>query len=471
VNAVSEIKTLPHNLEAEQALLGCLLFDNKAYARVEGVARGDDFYEPFHGKLFREIERRIKRGGVADPAVLHNHFTEDRAYTDLGGIGYLATLIDRAPPPQRAPDYAAVISEMATRRLLIRSAQAMVVDAQTVSGSVGSVIVRSEDMLTAVARGAGGETHWLTAEGQADYATAVLDGRERPQYVPTGYAAYDEKYGGIRAARMLITAGRPGMGKSAEAVERTKRMARAGFGVGFQSLEMDKAEIILRLLCSLAHDPALGDDNPTYFAAQRGKLSTVQETALRRAGQELRELPIWIDDRSGLTPSEITPAVKRLIRDMDKRGVTPGMVVIDHLHIVRPDNAYGSRVVEVGEVSGALRDLARETGVAVNALCQLSRENEKRTNVDKRPQMSDLRWSGEIEADANTITFLHRPEKYLKEPIDKTAATYVDEYDKYLNDLDRWKNRTLLINVKNRGGPSDFEYEIHSSLPHNAYWE
>ncbi|MEM9964994.1 MAG: DnaB-like helicase C-terminal domain-containing protein, partial [Asticcacaulis sp.] len=181
----------------------------------------------------------------------------------------------------------------------------------------------------------------------------------------------------------------------------------------------------------------------------------------------LRELPIWFDDRSGLTPSQIVPAAKRLIRRWEKDRLRPGMIVVDHLHIVKPESNYGNRVVEVGEVSGALRDLAKETGVAVVALCQLSRANEARGNADKRPQMSDLRWSGEIEADAAQITFIHRPEKYLREPEDKE----LDAMDKYLSDLERWRDKALLINVKNRGGPGDFEHEINVSLKHSAFWE
>lgn len=460
--------SMPHNLDAEQSLLGILLFDSGAYERVEGVVRPDQFFEPFHERLFQTICDANTAGRAVTPELMVTRFRGDKAFEDLGGIRYLNELSDKAPMTTLAGQFAAEIAQAATLRDLVRLADGLRQHALKGDLTADKIITVTEQYLADVARGAGVVDYWQTGHALADQLSGILDGSRKAQYVPSGLYGFDARLGGLRKGRMTIEAGRPGMGKSALAVQRMLNMARQGYACAMFSLEMDIDELALRLGAAAAFRPDQMDESPIYFEAQRGGLSDRAHELMARGGQLMRELPIFFDDRSGLTPSEMAPAAKRLIRRWEKDGLAPGMVVVDHLHIVAPDVKTGNRVVEVGEVSAAFRDAAKATGVAFLALCQLSRASEARTNVDKEPQMSDLRWSGEIEADANTITFIHRPEKYLKEPDNKAD---LDAMDAYLRDMDQWRGKALLKNVKNRGGPSDIRHVVNVSLPHNAFWE
>lgn len=461
------------NLEAEQALLGCMMFDadNDApvWPLIEGRVKPEHFSEPFHQKLFTACAKALSEGRIADPITLKDRFNEDKAFVDLGGLRYLVDLVERAPPAVTAQGYADAVADLATRRLLVVTAQAIAADAKAAdaSGQVTAVLSRAETSITRIALGATGGSHWVDAAEIGNEAVAWAEGLRVPAYTPTGIRGYDERCGGFPQGRMTALGGRPGMGKSALAIYMMLKGAQAGVAQQMFSLEMSKAEIALRMGCAAAYDH-YGPDNPIYFEVQRQGLTAAARKAFIEGARLISELPIFIDERPALSPGTIAPAARRNIVEAQRRGHKRVVTWVDHLHIVRPDTLYGNRVVEVGEISASLAALAKDTDEALVALCQLSRANEARGNADKRPQMSDLRWAGEIEQDAAQITFIHRPEKYLREPDDQASR---DERDEYLNAIERWKNKTLLINVKNRGGVSDFEHEVNSSLPHNAYWE
>jgi replicative DNA helicase len=351
---------------------------------------------------------------------------------------------------------------------MVFAAQDIEQDALTLADDTDAMIARAEALIGNVGKGAGIIDAWVDGGALYDAIGDILSGRGKPPYLTTGYSGLDEVMGGLRQGRLSILGGRPAMGKSAVAVEIMKRIAKAGYGAGMFSLEMDISELALRMGCGEAYDH-YGGANPIYFAASSGRLTGEQELALVEGGDMLRRLPIFFDDRTGLRPSQIIPAAKRLIRRWEKQKINPGVIIIDHLHIVKPDqDRHGNRAAEVGDVSYALACLAKETGVPVLALCQLSREVESRKNADKRPQMSDLRWSGEIEQDANTITFVYRPEYYLREPADKDAGDH--EWADYHEQKEKWANKILFLIEKNRGGPRG-EHMMSVSLPHNALWE
>lgn len=448
--------------------MGSLLFDNSAFDAIEGSLRPIQFYEPFHQRLYAAMEDRIKTGRLADPTVLLPLFRDDQAFKELGGIRYFADMIDRAPPSHTMPQYAALIADSSTRRALVRHADALKAAAMGVEGSADELIGWSEGVLREVSHGGGFADSWVNVRALVTRVGDILSGRAAAQYITTGYAGLDEIMGGLRMGRMTVLAGRPSMGKSAVMTAMARRIAMRGVPVGVFSLEMDEDEIGLRMACDAAYDPA-NDNSPVYYDAQRGKISREAADLLEQGAATLLGLPIEFDCRPGLRTSQIARAAKRLIRRMEKAGYPKGVLIVDHLHIVAPEEEYrGNRVAEVGAMSHALASLAKETGWSLLVLAQLSREVDSRKNADKRPQMSDLRWAGEIEQDANTISFIYRPEKYLREPENKAD---LDAWQEYEIEKDRLRGVLLLLNEKNRGGPTGTEHNMRISLPHNAVWE
>jgi replicative DNA helicase len=464
-------QSMPHNLEAEQALLGCLMYDVTAWAAVEGRVSGIQFYEPFHGRLFVAIEEMLRNGRVADPVTLAGRFTADKAFNDLGGRAYLGDLVDRAPPAFTAGDYARVIAEADMRRQLIRTGERLIEAARVSDDEPESILVHAENVLGEIARGSNVEDHWIDGEELCREADMILNGEGRPTYLSTGIAAYDAEVGGFQQGRYNILAAAAKMGKTTVGLCVGLKQAQMGRGVGMFSLEMDKGELAMRAACALAYERG-ADDNPMYFLAAKGELSVAAARKYALGARALRDLPIKIDERAGLKMSQIAPAAKRLIRSWEKKGIPPGIIIIDHLTIVAPEYVMGAnnKVQEVSATSGAIRDLARQTGVTFLVLCQLSREVAKRGVTDKRPQLSDLRWSGEIEQDAAQVTFLYRPEYYLVEP-NKSEEGYLDKVTEYEVQKDLWKDKVLLLNRANRLGPSNLDIEHGLSIGCNAMWD
>ena len=191
MTALTTFSTMPHNLEAEQALIGCALFDNDAVKRVEGIVRPIHFYEPFHQRLWGAITVLVARERLADPLTLIDQFRNDIAFGDLGGTRYFADMVDRAPPAANAQDYARIIADLDARRQLIRAADDLRARALDVSGEVGSIITGAESRLTEVLRGTGWEDHWFDGHELCDRNAEILSG-QGSTYVPTGLRSYDE---------------------------------------------------------------------------------------------------------------------------------------------------------------------------------------------------------------------------------------------------------------------------------------
>ncbi|WKL57254.1 DnaB-like helicase C-terminal domain-containing protein [Asticcacaulis sp. ZE23SCel15] len=464
-----------HSLDAEKDLLGCLLFSEPpphqyaVWPQVEGRVRADQFRSEVHQKLFRHVAKAHGAGQMVALAALHEQLKDNRDYLAYGGMSYLADLVDRAPPAYVAGELADLIASLDARRRLVAVAHAILADAKSMEGAGGvdSVIARSEALIADVQKATTGGDAWVDGAGLSSRIEDRLAGRSRPSYVTTGFAGLDLAIGGFRKARMTIIAGRPSMGKSAVAVEIMRAMALQGLAVGMFSLEMDEDELAVRMGCGAVYDYGR-HGNPVYFDADRDQLDDAGREALWRGGQILRDLPIFFDCREKATPAQIVAGSKRLIRKCERQGLKMGALLIDHLHIVNPDEPSGNRVVDVGAISQDMASLAKSTGVPVIALCQLSRQVESRQNHDKRPQMSDLRWSGEIEQDAASINFIYRPEYYLREPEDHSDHNAMIKYEE---DKAKWANKIMFLNEKNRGGPRGAQHVMNISLPHNALWE
>lgn len=464
-------KALPHNLQAEQALLGILLYDAPAFKRLDGAVKADQFYEPFHQRLFGVIEARNLRGQLVDPLVVIDQFVDDPAYQALGGVEYLGDMVDRAPPSANIVFYAETIADLATRRALVLLADQLKVEAVRLDeggGGADRVIAEVEAALGKLANGTMAADAWQGMPSLCQVIDDKVKGLRKASYVTTGYPLLDSRIGGLRKGRVTIIAGRPGMGKSTVGLEMARQIVRQGLGVGFFSLEMDDEELALRMACGEAYDTTYGE-GPVYFDIQRDKPGQGDNEALMLAKSRMFSLPYHFDDRSKLTPRKIVPAAKRLIRKWERDKIPPGALFVDHLHIVKPDaERHGNRAAEIGDVMGEMRELAKDTGVPLVVLCQLNRLVEDRGNKDKRPGLADLKGSGNIEEDANTVIFLYRPEYYLQEPEDKDDDMAMGEY---FDKKRKVENRIEFLPRKNRGGPSMKDVTLRISMPHSAMWE
>jgi replicative DNA helicase len=440
------------NVEAEQALLGALLFQNQAFDRLNDPLSPEDFYEPFHQRLYAAIESAIRSGKLAEPITLHKQFEADPGFVELGGLSYLSMLVDRAPPAENAKDYASAVRDASLRRGVL-----------FIGGEMRAGIMEGVEPLDVIAHagrslsdlevGASGD-HWTPA-GEA-IRTAIQNARTRTGRIdfPTGDANLDEFTGGLKAGEMTLLAARPGMGKSVAGLTIARACASQGLGVCVFSLEMTTDALALRLACDLAYDRSApvysGEPTcPTFNRAMKGELDPGQWAQLDRAQAEVDRWALHIDDRAGLTMPQIEAAARRQHREWAARGIKPGPVIIDHLGKVKPsNNRKGDRRLEVADVSGDGQVMAKRLGVPLVGLVQLNRGVEGRD--DKRPMLSDLRQAGELEEDARQVIFIYRPEYYVREA--KPDETY-DERIARLEKLDACRNQLFWLVEKNSHGP------------------
>lgn len=462
----------PHSLEAEWGVLGAVIWDNVALRDLHGQIRGEHFYEPCHGRLFDAAMSAHAAGRLFDLPMAIKTAEGDPAFAELGGRSYLIDLVNKAPATNTAIHNARLVVDMAMRRGLIEVVRETGHELlhETPETTADELAARAEARLGGVLRAGGLGDAWASPDDLADAVSLALSPDARPPFLTTGLVDNDAAIGGIRPGKLTVIAGRPGMGKSAAALGLMRAAARVGTPSAMFSLEMDRAELALRMACDEAFDrlaPIYSGltTNPTYFGAESGRLTTEQREQLLDASGRMRRWPVHFDCRTGLTPGQIVPAAKRLVRRWEREGRGPGLIVVDHLHIVRPEiDRHGNRAAEVGDVSAALRDLAKDTGAAVVAMCQLNRQVEARGNTDKRPQLADLRWSGEVEQDAYLIGFLYRPEYYLRKPTDPADLEAEVEYRAA---LEKVRNRLHWIWAKNRGGPTA-EVETFCAIGCNA---
>jgi replicative DNA helicase len=448
---------VPANIEAEQALLGALLYDNAAYERLSDLLQGRHFFEPFHQRLYSAIEDHIRKGQLAEPIVLMERFKRDPAFEDLGGLRYLADLVDRAPPAANAPEYGRVVYDLALRRDLIRIGGEI---AAAASGdgdrSARDHIESAEQQLYTLA-----ETG-TTSTGFVDFSDALRGavtmaaeayGRDGGlSGISTGLMDLDKQLGGLHPSDLLILAGRPSMGKTALATNIAFNIAKAyawepqpdgsrktvnGGIVAFFSLEMSAEQLSMRILADAS---GVSSDR-----LRKGEIDASEFGRVRDAAIEIQEAPLYIDATGGLSISKLAARARRL-----KRQHGLDLVVVDYLQLVTAGEGTRSegRVQEVSQITMGLKSLAKELGVPVIALSQLSRQVEQRE--DKRPQLSDLRESGSIEQDADAVMFVYRESYYLSRTEPRTGTP---EHLAWQEELDQINNLAEVIIGKQRHGP------------------
>jgi replicative DNA helicase len=432
------------NADAEAALVGAMMVDNRLIDRVVDLVRTEDFAEPILGRTFAAIVREHDSGREANPITLRPYFEADPDIAELGGPGFLAQLTGSGFVVIGAVDFARQIAELGRRR---RFAERVGFLAQ----AAGDYDVQAEqlaaDTEAAVAElirsGADGATiSAATAIGQAlDAMSADAPRGVRCHLIPS----LDFVLGAIRPGHLVILAGRPGMCKTATGLTYSHGAAREGDAVLFISLEMRGEELGGRLACDVAF---AADHAVPYSFVTDGGASNDQRRTIARAQLEMADFPLEIEDLPSVTIGRLAGIVRRHARRFAVRGKKLKLVVVDYLQLVRPNERAKSRYEEVGQVSRGLKALAKAEDVGVMALCQLSRQSENRP--DKRPHLSDLRDSGDIEQDADTVCFVHRPAEYHKR--EEPTETDSQDWRDWREEHSRVEKQIQFIVAKRRGG-------------------
>lgn len=439
----------PHNLEAEQALLGALLHNNLAFERVSEFLRPAHFADSSHARIYEAISNLINRGHIADPITLKEYFDRDETLSDVGGGQYLAQLAGSVISIINTEDYGRKIYDFYLRRQLIDVGEGIVNEAHTYDLDVSATdqIEFAEkklfDLATVGHQERGLQTFSSSLKQALVSAEVAYKRDSHVVGVTTGFKKMDESLGGFHPSDLIILAGRPSMGKTALATNLAFNAAWAalekkeGAAVAFFSLEMSSEQLANRIL---GQEAGLASD-----LIRRGDIGKSDFPRLVEVSNRLNSLPFFIDD----TPALSVPALRTRARRL-KRQEGLGMIVIDYLQLLSSPGrkTAENRVLELSEITRGLKALAKELNVPVLALSQLSRAVEQRD--DKRPQLADLRESGSIEQDADVVMFIYREEYYLAR---KKPTGHEDKIAEWEKSLQKVANVADVIIAKQRHGP------------------
>jgi replicative DNA helicase len=429
------------NVDAEAALCGAMMSDAKLIDSVADTLDPEDFSDRLMGRIYSTIVREHSLGRSANPVTLRPYFADDQDMAQVGGPGYLAELT-AAVNLIGARDFAKQIADLARRRRLVDG----LTDAAAMSADPELTVEELIDAADAAVTGATKAGEGIHQPTGAQCLAELIDTFNEPIRGATcGHiSAVDRLLGPLRPKQLVIGAGRPGMGKTAFALSYALGAARRNHGTLFVSLEMSSTELAARM----AADLCFGHDPIPFQTILEARPTPEQARRICRARETVEDWPLQIIDAGNLTVGRLSMMVRRHQRRMVAKGQTLELVIVDYLQLMRPDRHMKSAYEAVSEVSRGLKAIAKDHGVAVLALAQLSREVEKRQ--DKRPQLSDLRDSGQIEQDADAVLFLVRDEYYLRqiEPEDKDSA----EYLKWEEALAKAQGAIEFICAKRRNG-------------------
>ena len=452
-------RTPPHNLEAEQAVLGAILVNNDSCDRVSSFLLPDHFFEPVHARIYEAAAALIRAGKLASPVTLKTYFDNDATLKEIGGPAYLARLAAAATTIINAEEYGRTVYELAQRRKLIGIGTDIVNDAfdSTVEETSKDLIEQAEQTLYEMAEtgkyGQGFQPFGRALADAVDMAAGAYQRDGGLSGISSGLKDLDEKMGGLQASDLIVLAGRPAMGKTALGTNIAYHVAKnykaehqadgsvkvldSGI-VAFFSLEMSSEQLATRII---AEQTAIPSER-----IRRGKITEDEFSRIVEVSRELQSLPLYIDATGGLTIAQVAARARRLKR---QRGL--GLMVVDYLQLLAGSSrrAAEGRVQEVSEITVGLKALAKELHVPIVALSQLSRQVENRD--DKRPQLADLRESGSIEQDADVVLFIYREEYYLtrKEPRPNTT-----EHQEWQDQMDKVTGVAEIIIGKQRHGPT-----------------
>jgi replicative DNA helicase len=452
-------RAAPHNIEAEQALLGAILVNNEAFDRVSDFLKPEHFFEQIHQRVFELASSLIRMGKVASPVTLKTFLPPDLDVAGLTGSQYLARLAAEATTVINAGDYGRTIYDLFIRRSLIIVGTNVV---NVAYDAPADVIPR--DQIEDAER----QLYELAESGRYDggfqrFATALTTAVEMAAHayqrdgklsgLATGLSDVDRMMGGLQRSDLVILAGRPGMGKTALATNIAYNVARAWAGdvrpdgrtetinggiVGFFSLEMSAEQLATRIIAEQTEIPS--------YRIRRGEIDPSDFDRIAAIARDMERMPLYIDETGGLSIAQLAARARRLKR---QKGLD--LLVVDYIQLLQGSSrrAQEGRVQEVTEITTGLKALAKELNVPILALSQLSRQVEARD--DKRPQLSDLRESGSIEQDADVVMFVFREEYYLK---NKEPRPGTEEHFKWQTEMDLVHGKAELILGKQRHGPT-----------------
>ena len=451
----------PHNLEAEQALIGAILVNNRAFERVSEYLAADHFADPLHGRIYEATGRLIERNQIANPVTLKPFFEQDQELIEAGGAQYLVRLASSVVTVVNAEDYGRAIRDCYLRRELIEVGEEVVNDAfryEIDIDATGQIEMAETKLFALAENGAaeGGLKEFSTALTNAVLMAEAAFKREGAMAgVSTGLKDLDMKLGGLHPSDLLILAGRPAMGKTSLATNIAFNVVSEGLGdpeaerqvVAFFSLEMSAEQLATRIL---AEQTGINSEK-----IRRGELTGDDFQRLVQTSQRLEAAPLFIDDTPAITVPQLRTRARRLKRQ--QKGLS--LIVVDYLQLMRPPigSRIENRVQEVSGITQGLKAIAKEFNVPVVALSQLSRAVEQRE--DKRPLLADLRESGSIEQDSDVVMFVFREEYYLdkQEPVqrvDEGEEKFHERHDNWRDLREKAYGKAEVIIGKQRHGPT-----------------
>ena len=391
----------PQNIEAEQAVLGTVLIQDKALLKVIDLLQPGDFYRDAHKSIYAAMMALFDKHEPHDLITVTGLLSDQNKLEDVGGAAYLASLTDIIPFTGTLVHHARIIRKKSILRRLIQTSTEVAARCYDAQDDIDTLVDEAEKTIFEIAhskKGEGFQPMSSVVPKAFDRINRLFDKQEHITGVATGYDELDRITAGLQPAEMIILAARPSMGKTALAMNIVQHAAMIGkVPVAVFSLEMSVESLALRMLCSLGP-----------IDSQRirtGRLIDSDWPKLTRATGMLSEAPIYIDDTPGLTVLEMRAKARRLKSEQDL-----GLIVVDYLQLMQGKSSSENRAQEISDISRSLKAMAKELNVPVLALSQLNRSLENRT--DKRPQLADLRESGAIEQDADVIMFIYRDEVY-----------------------------------------------------------
>ncbi|MEA3537630.1 MAG: DnaB-like helicase C-terminal domain-containing protein [Pseudomonadota bacterium] len=442
-------RTPAHNLDAEAALLGAMMIDNRLVDDILSILSADDFFEPFHGELFNKIVATVSLGEVANPVTLRPRFRDHPALKELGGPAYLAQLTEQSAVLIAAKDFAHQIAQLAKhRRFEAQLVEALRVLREDEECDIGAAVKELEGALASTeSPGERNDTDTGTqlVERAINRVDRIQREGKRPGLTCKTIPEINALTGGIEHSDLVVLAGRPAMGKTATAISLSLGLAMNGHGVAFISYEMSNDQLALRVASDLTH----WEGTPVPHAALRdGNVTRTDIIALNDARTAVGRLPVLFLDRSAQSPSRLAIELRRTKRIFEAKGRKLDVAVVDYLQLMHADGRVDGRTNEITQITQRMKSIAKELGIAIVLLSQLSRAVEQREN--KRPMLSDLRDSGSIEQDADSVCFVYRDEYYLEQM--KPEESDVQRYDKWRTAMDHAKGRIEFIMAKSRHG-------------------
>jgi len=439
-------KELPNNIEAEQAVIGSILVTNEIFDEINSIISNINFYDPMHQKIFNAIESMIYKGLLANPITLKNYFENEK--DELNIPEYLVKVTKFSTSARQAIEYSKIIYDMFVRRELIKISDQIIDNAKdnNLDTNGQNIIENSERLLYDLAEKGTFSSSLIKFDDAMkqtiEMASAAYKNEGGIVGVPTGLRDLDDKLGGLHSSDLIIIAGRPSMGKTSlatniafNAAQKIQNDSKKS-SVAFFSLEMSSEQLSTRIISEQAR---IGSND-----IRRGRISDEQFDQFLETSKNISELPLFIDETPAISIAAMSNRARRI-----KRLYGLDLIVVDYIQLMRGSvNNKDGRVQEISQITQGLKAIAKELGVPVLALSQLSRQVEQRD--DHKPQLADLRESGSIEQDADVVMFVYREGYYLQRKEPREATVEHAEWQAKMNEV---AHLAEIIIGKQRHGP------------------